>query len=139
MGTPGVPLVFTKDEIREALKKAKGKVTYAAKALNCSYQVIKNKIDADPDLIKLVSELRHEFDSLLLDSSEDTLLYAQTKRDVDLGNALKASFYILNNKGRERGYIHKDSFDITVAAPDSLSVVVESVEGSSKDLLNDES
>ena len=104
MGVQGSPCDLTKAEITEALKKRKGRITYAAKDLNVKYETLKKKIDADPELVQLLHDLRYVFDETMLDSAEDTLMYGMGKREVDLGNALRSAFYILNNKGKGRGY-----------------------------------
>lgn len=114
MGTPGVPLNITKDEIREAIKKARGRVTHAAKALSISHNTIYTKLNEDPELWECVHEARKANDEYMLDMAEDTLLHAISKRDDDGTNALKSSFFILNNKGRGRGYnppIKSDGYD----------------------------
>ena len=104
MGTSGVPWVVDKTVIVETLKARKGRLSYAAKDLNVHFSTLKNRIDADPELVQLLQDLRNGFDVLLVDSAEDLLLYAIAQKEKDLTNALKSSFYILNNKGRSRGY-----------------------------------
>lgn len=104
MGTPGVKFGVKKSKIAEALKKHKGVVSYAARDLNTTHGTLLKYINKDPELVELLSNLRHDFENLLLDSAENTLLYGLGKRETDLTNALKSSFYILNNKGKSRGY-----------------------------------
>lgn len=108
MATPGVPWDCKDSVIVEHLKKAKGRLTYACKTLNVHYETLKKRIDKTPELQKILSELRNELDTTLLDSAENCLLYAMSKQDQDLGNALKSSFYVLNNKGKDRGYSAKN-------------------------------
>ena len=105
MGTPGVPWKVSKSQIVQALKKRHGRLTYAAKDLGCVYITLRKKIDADPELTQMVSDLRNSFDEDLLDSAEDVIKKAMESLS-DLGNALKAAFYVLNNKGKLRGYLH---------------------------------
>ena len=114
MGTPGVPWTVDKLTIVEALKKRKGAVTLAAKDLSCCYTTLNKRIKEDEELKELVSQLRNAFTTELLDSAEDTLLYALDNKDQDLANALKSSFYVLNNKGKERGYAHPTDAEATV-------------------------
>ena len=107
MGTSGVPWNVDKNAIIAALKHRKGRITFAAKDLNVHHCTLRKKINADPELMQIMEDERQAFDTLLLDSGEDCLLYAISKRDTDLPSALKSSFYILNNKGRSRGYSPK--------------------------------
>lgn len=104
MGTPGVKWNVSKAAIVKAIKKHKGKITYAARELDCDYTTIKKRINADPELIALIDEERNSFSELLLDSAEDTLLYGISNRQKDLGKALSSAFFVLNNKGKQRGY-----------------------------------
>jgi len=103
MGTPGVPLNIDKDRILEAIKRRKGVITHICKELDITHETCLKHIRKDPDLVKALSDARHEMDDLMCDAAESTLLRAVTQSD-DLGNALKGSMYILNNKGRGRGY-----------------------------------
>lgn len=103
MGTPGVKWRCKKETIETALKNARGRITYAAKVLNVTHNTLRKKIK-EYDLDELLDELRNEFNETTLDSAENALLYALSKQDVDVGNALKSSFFILNNKGKSRGY-----------------------------------
>lgn len=104
MGTPGVPFDKTDDEIREAIKKARGRLTHASKYLSVHHSTLYHKLNANPHLWECVHETRKANDEYMLDMAEDTLLHAISKRDEDGTNALKSSFFILNNKGRSRGY-----------------------------------
>lgn len=106
MGTSGVPWDGSKIEIIEALKKRKGRLTYVARDLGVHYITLKKRIDSDPDLTQLTSDLRNHFDRVLVDSGEDVLLFAMGSRETDLSSALKAAFYILDRKGKILGYVH---------------------------------
>lgn len=118
MGTSGVPWNISKDSIIEALKARKGKITYAARDLKVHYTTLKKRVYADSELLSLIDELRNEFNAILVDSAEDTMLYAMQNRKNDLASALKSCFYILNNKGKHLGYSQKT---ITVSG-DEISI-----------------
>ena len=103
MGTSGVPWVQDRDVIIAHLKKAHGRVTHAARSLDISNETLRKKINSDPELKALLGEIRNEADELFLDTAENTLLLAMEKHD-DMTNALKASFYVLNSKGKTRNW-----------------------------------
>ena len=103
LGTPGVPWDKSKEEIVEALKKNKGKLTHAAKSLKCCYDTIRKYTDQDPELVQLISDLRQSHDNELLDTAEDVILHGMTQQ-TDLTNALKAAFFVLNSKGTSRNW-----------------------------------
>lgn len=104
MGTSGVPLNIPKSVIIDTLKREKGRISYACKALDICSQSLRNLINADPELIELLSILRHDFETALLDKAESTLIYAMEQNEKDLTNSLKSTFFVLNNKGKPRGY-----------------------------------
>lgn len=104
MGVSGVPWKCEKSRIIEALKRNKGVMTRTCAELDCDYTTLKKRINADPELIEILSDARHTFDNTLLDMAENTLMYAMGLQKTEIHAALKASFYALNNKGRERGY-----------------------------------
>lgn len=108
MGTPGVKWKCKKETIESTLKNARGRITYAAKVLNVTHNTLRKKIK-EYELDELLEELRNEFNETTLDSAENALLYALSKQDEDVGNALKSSFFILNNKGKSRGYSPKNN------------------------------
>ena len=70
MGTSGVPLNIPKSVIIDTLKREKGRISYACKALDICSQSLRNLINADPELIELLSILRHDFETALLDKRE---------------------------------------------------------------------
>lgn len=105
MGTQGVPLKpIPHNEIKSAIKNNKGRLTYAAKALGICYDSIRKLIDPHPELVEFVAKCRNEFDHSLLDQAESVLVHAMNQHEKDLTNALKSTFFVLNNKGKERGY-----------------------------------
>jgi hypothetical protein len=105
MGTSGVPWNVNKTDIIRALKASEGQLYYACKILDCNYKTLKKRIDADPELIEMLADLRSHFDEKLLDLAEDNLVHALGLRATDVGHALSATYYVLNNKGKSRNYI----------------------------------
>lgn len=105
MGTPGVPWNVDREAIVEALKRQHGRLTYACKDLGCKYDTLKKHIDQHPDLQEILDQCRNQFDTTLLDTAESVLMKGMLHEDI--GQALKASFYVLNNKGKPRGYSPK--------------------------------
>ena len=108
MATPGTPWIVDREKIVEALTACKGVMTKTARMMGVHYNTLKAKVDKDEDLKQLVKDLRNELDCTMLDAAENTLMFALSKANDDLANALKSSFFILNNKGRERGYAREN-------------------------------
>lgn len=106
MGTSGVPWKANKTAIIDILKKRNGVVSLAAQDLGINRHTLTKKIQEDSDLQETLGQLRNDFVEQKLDSAEDTIAFAIHQRDTDLGSALKAAFFILNNLGRRRGYVH---------------------------------
>lgn len=104
MATPGSKWTVKKSAIVEALKEKKGRLTYVARHFNVKYETLKKKIDADPELIELVSNLRNDFENTILDMAENCVAVAIGNQKEDPSNALKSAFYVLNSKGKSRGW-----------------------------------
>ena len=105
----GVPWELDTSIILDAVKKAKGRVSHVAKALDVSPQTIYRRMAKDPEIKEALDEARNAFDLTMLDAAENTLMLAISKADEDINNALKSTFFILNNKGEERGYSHSNN------------------------------
>jgi hypothetical protein len=122
MGTQGVKFDRSKFEILEAIKKHNGKLTRAARELNCNYDTIRKYTDDDPEVVQLIKNLRQQYKEDMCDSAEDTLKDAIDGRNVDMTSALKSAFYVLNNLGRERGYTPQQSQEqiIVKYTPDQI-------------------
>lgn len=120
MGTQGVPWDVEKSVIIEALKRQKGRLTYACKDLDCAYETLKRHINKDPELQEIVSQLRNQFDCALLDTAESVLMKGMAQEDI--AQALRASFYVLNNKGAERGYNHPEASQVKITPADLLEL-----------------
>lgn len=104
MGTPGVPLDITKEQIVQSIKKCKGIGKNICKDLSICYHTFLRQINKDPELVQLLKDVRHAKIEEQLDYHEEVLEYASSLKEQDLTNALKAAFFYLNNKGKERGY-----------------------------------
>lgn len=104
MGIPGVPFDCTKDQILDAIKKSGGRFLHIAALLNYDDTTVRKHINADPELVQALKDARKTRDEGLLDGAEDALKKALEKVDTDMQSALKSAFYVLNNKGQDRGY-----------------------------------
>lgn len=104
MATPGSPWKGTRQQIEKAIKDHKGKLTYAARSLGIGYNCLRKRIDPDPELTQLVSDLRNDFESTILDVAEDAVIEAIKRQDNDPNNALKSAFFVLNSRGQARGW-----------------------------------
>jgi len=109
MGTPGVPLAISRETLVTALKKHSGNKTKAAKDLDITRHCLHQKVIEDPELVKLVSDLRHSRDIWLCDKAEDALEKALDS-DIDINASLKSAFYVLNNKGNDR-ILYSERYD----------------------------
>lgn len=105
MATPGVPFDIPIATIVASIKKHKGRLGKVAQELKCHFCTIKKYTDKHPEVVELIKDLRRDWNETLLDAAEDTLTDAMDARIDDMGSALKSAFFVLNNKGRERGYI----------------------------------
>lgn len=115
MGAHGKRCNLNKSQISQSLKKMKGRLTYAAKDLDISYRTLVRKIEKF-DLKDLVSEISTSRNETELDSAEEVLMQILTdfKKEngkKDLKVALQAAMYILNNRGKSRGYNHPQNMD----------------------------
>lgn len=70
MGTPGVPLNKTKQEIIEAIFEKRGIVVHAAEMLQCYFQVLYKYINADKDIKDSLDEARKMGDQERIDRNE---------------------------------------------------------------------
>ena len=104
MGTPGVPWNVPKRRILETIKARKGVITYVCKDLDAAHETVLRHINKDPELKAALDAARNEYDDDICDRAEDILLHAVTQRE-DLSSGLRAAQFVLNNKGRKRGYI----------------------------------
>lgn len=104
MATQGTPWICENSTIIAALKKQRGRLTYACKDLGVHYVTLKKRVDEDSELKNLVSDLRNEFENTLLDLAENVVGKAMNDQSRDPTNALKSAFFTLNSKGKTRGW-----------------------------------
>ena len=104
MATQGSLWICDTSTIMEALKKQRGRLTYACKDLKVHYSTLKKRVDSDPELTQFVSDLRNEFENTLLDLAESVVGKAMNDQPNDPTNALKSAFFTLNSKGAVRGW-----------------------------------
>lgn len=100
----GVHWKGEKRDIEDALYKSKGRISHACKILNIARSTLYKYLDKHPELKDLIEKLRHDFEEVLLDKSENVIEYALSQMQNDLGYALKASFFTLKARGKKRGW-----------------------------------
>ena len=132
MGTQGVPIDIPKSSLISSIKKRKGVLTHVCKDLDITHPTAHKLINADPDLKQLLAEERNSYDEYLCDKAESVLVYALNKCESDLSNALGASKFILNNKGKNRGYSLKPDVNAQHDSEDKVLAAVREMEASSR-------
>lgn len=95
---------FKVAQVEEALRQSGGVYTLAANRLGTSRQSIANYVKRHPSLVSALDEIQET----TLDIAEAGLLKHLQDGDKT------AIFYILNNKGKSRGYQHRVAVDATV-------------------------
>ena len=122
MGTPGVAYQVNIPDILKVIEEKRGVVTQIHKQLGISHTFFYELIAKYPEIKKAIDEARLVLDDTLCDAAENALLFALSQRE-DLGSSVRSAQYVLNNKGRKRGYTPP-----TVAqAPDSLKPDIDRV------------
>lgn len=106
MGTSGVPWNKDRNTIIDAIKRHKGRITAICKdpLIDCHFQTVKKRIDADEELKELLSHYRNDWVDTTLDQAEDVLKQTMDMIIEEPGIALKSAMFFLNNQGKERGY-----------------------------------
>lgn len=89
--------------IIEALDKARGHITMAARIIGCAPNTIRNRLKAS----KAVAEAYEEICESTLDFVESKLLIA-----IDSGDFQAIKFY-LEHKGAKRGYANRQELEIS--------------------------
>jgi len=102
MGTPGVTSSITKSQIVKCIKNRKGVGARICEDLNVCYQTFYKLIEKY-DLKDELQRERNAFAETMCDVAESVLMRGMVQTQ-ELGNALSAAKYVLNNKGRNRGY-----------------------------------
>lgn len=103
MGLQGVKNTSSKSDILKAIRDKKGVVTYIYKELGMSHTTFYEILNSDPEYKVALDEARKDLDDTLCDAAENALMFALSQRD-DLGSSVRSAQYVLNNKGRKRGY-----------------------------------
>jgi len=94
---PGKPERYSTEEMCEALMKAKGLVTVAARQLGCHPKTVRRYIDNHPTVAEAKTEAREG----ILDMAEARLFQA-----IDKGEPWAISS-ILRTLGKDRGYVER--------------------------------
>lgn len=97
-----------KQTVLDALKATGGNVTLAAEMLKCCKQTLYQWIWDYPDIKEEIERLREVAREVQLDQSEAVVSFAESMKEKDLTNALKAAMFKLNNLGSKRKYNHPD-------------------------------
>jgi broad-specificity NMP kinase len=103
MGTPGVPFNIPKSRILETIKKKKGVVTQICLELDIAYDTYAKHIKSDPELKSAIDVARNDYDETICDLAETALMRA-LNQEQDLSASLSSAKFVLNNKGKKRGY-----------------------------------
>ena len=93
-----------KGDISDALCKHKGIVARAAKELNIARYTLYKKINDDPDLQKLLANLRSDTDEQFLDAAENIIFRSMADYEKRPANALRAAMYTISTRGKPRGW-----------------------------------
>src|SRR4029077_64737 len=130
----------TKGDVCDALTKHKGIVARAAKELNIARYSLYRLINDDPDLYKLLCDLRSDVDEQFLDVAESIILRSMSDYEKRPSNALRATIYTLNSRGKTRGW---NNVSAEVNQNDDLKKAFEDVmqtvsKGQSLNLKNEE-
>ena len=103
-GRGGVKLAIPVSAFLASIKRHRGIVTHIIKELDIHHSTFHTKKRENPEIEKALDEARYEFDESICDMAESVLAVAMRKHEDDMGNALGAAKFVLNNKGRRRGY-----------------------------------
>lgn len=103
MALPGVKYIPDIDSILKVIEVKKGIVTQIYKQIGISHTKFYELVDEYPELKVALDKARNDFECTLLDAAENSLLYALEQRE-DVGSSIRSAQYVLNNKGRKRGY-----------------------------------
>jgi hypothetical protein len=98
---------YSDEEIIEALEKNNGLITLAAKRLGCSANTIRNRIKSS----ELVKEAAENERDKFVDLAEQKLI--QCVR----GKEAWAIALVLKTLGKNRGYVERQSVDISFSKP----------------------
>ncbi len=102
-GYPGRRIKYSVTDIMDALKKYKGNISWAARALGCDRSTIYRRIEKSPTLQKAVEDERES----MIDLAESSLL-----RAVNDGEAWAVSL-TLKTIGKNRGYVERTETSVS--------------------------
>lgn len=108
MAETGIKWIEDPIVIIAALKKHDGRITFACGELGVCRYTLSKTIKESEELKKALEEIRSAYDSSLIKQAENVLITAMSKTETELACSLKASFFVLNNKGKDRGYSYKN-------------------------------
>lgn len=107
----GRECTIPKEQVIQSLKKCKGRITYSAKDLGIDYRTLRRIVDEDLALKEFMDELCYAREEKELDAAEEVLLHALDEHKKNMKNALSSAMFILNNRGKKRGYNHPQTLD----------------------------
>lgn len=103
MGTRGVPFNIAEKRIIESIKKKKGVVTQICADLGICYDTYSKHIKTNTKYKQAIDDARNDFDTTICDMAETALMRALNQKE-DLSSSLSSAKFVLNNKGKSRGY-----------------------------------
>ena len=104
MATSGIAWNPPKETIITVLKECKGVLTHAAKKFDVTPLTLRRKVQQDDELVELLKNLREDYETVMLDMAENCVAFAMSQQTKRPEQALKASFFVLNSKGKTRGW-----------------------------------
>jgi len=131
MAVQGIKFNVPKSVVSATIIECKGRLNKISDKLNFWVGTVREFIRADPELSALLDEMRNKRDEDLLEGAEDVLQYAIDVKADDLTNALKSAFFVLNNKGRGRGYLPpalQNQQEVKVMSVEDLIIAAKSGE-----------
>lgn len=94
---------YSEEQIEDAIRKAGGFISTAAKMLKCTSKTIYNYIDRSEKLKDLVDEIRLEYNDI-----GEAALIANVK-----DRKTAETIFFNKTRNKDRGYIEKQQVDIT--------------------------
>lgn len=117
------PEKLDRKEIIDAIKKYHGKVAFVAQSLSVSTATIYNYVNKYSTVKAALDDAQNNWDEGLLDTAESKLQKAVNNGDV------WAIRYILNTKGKKRGYGEKNNAVDLDDRPQPIKVIIQREDG----------
>lgn len=95
-----------------AIKKTNGLLSYTARELQCSYSTVLSYINKFPEVARAYEDILE----MVLDIAENNI-----RQDLKAGSVETAK-WILRYKGRQRGYIEKETIEIANAPVSAIPI-----------------